>query len=74
MSDVGPNRVGHDWLKKHRGKRIQISIGDYDWAGVLIRWDLYNVLLEVDYGPKQLEILIKQGPGMSFRAEEVCDG
>lgn len=63
---AGPNRVGQDWFRAHRGKAIKIDYGQYTFKGRLLRWDLYNLVIKNNRG---LEVLIKQAPGMQFRAE-----
>lgn len=62
---AGPNAAGQKWLKDHHGRVIRVTHGDMEWQGELCRWDHYNIILK---GPAGAETLIKQGPGMTFRA------
>ena len=65
----GPNQVSRDWFKEHRGKKISVFFDRTatPFTGILVRYDLYNVLLDVD----ERHVLLKQAPGMRF--EETLD-
>ena len=69
----GNNAVSFEWFRAHRGHHVVISpvpnLGEGE--GILRRWDHYSVLLESEPG---VDILIKQGPGMTFRCVTCNEG